>query len=349
MFEGAIILEKAIFHIVDRKKDKIILKDDLLDLKNEKLVNILTKQIVNTLDDSNRIFAEFNQVDNKILFSLNNFLDDENVFIVESQNITRKLAESMKGTNATSANFFIIKFKRGNSSAIALIKLNFQEVFYSEESISENGKTKVKIVLNDKAFYEKQKLEKCMILYLNEGLNTFDKNIPIADQSTMLILDRQNIEVSDFFGNKFLDIKLLNEKRQSTKAMFNEINDFLEDEIVDPLEYFDKKHIVSQYFSDKDEFLLGDLMKVAFDENGDKEKIDKLNKTINDKKISANFNIDSEYTKKNKYQTIRTEEGIIIKMPVDLEYCLEYCTNQEVNEYNNEKKDIMLKGVKLLK
>lgn len=337
-FEGIIQIESVIVHILDKKGNRHRLSD-LPIVTDDKLNNLIIKHINNSIKNDSRIFAKFNDEDNEVKKSCINILKDGENFIEESKKISYKLFRAMQGSNAASANFLIVKFKHGEENAIALLKLDFNDNFYTEE-VNENGKVKIEVKVMDAGFNSKQKIQKCAFIY-----DDIIKN----NESDILIVDNQDKEkgVSYYFATDFLDCELVNDGVQNTKLMIKETMNFINKKYENnPEEQLSKTFMVSKIFSQNDEFILEKAINILFDDESTRNE---FKEGLKDKKLDYKFVIDeNNVNKRLKNRSIQTVNGILIKANAKLfnRKDIDYIENKE---YDEGYVDVVIKKVKINK
>lgn len=332
-FEGLIEINKAIVHIINPKENYCKLSGYELE-KNKRLENLITKYINTSIKYDTRRFAKFNQGENIVRKASINMLNDDNVFIEESQKISKELFRSMQRTNASPANFLIVKYTHDNKKAIALLKLDFNNNFYTRD-VEENGKTKIEVKIEDAGFNDKQKIQKCAFIY---------EDITLDSQANIVILDKQSKdEVSNYFGNIFLNSSLLNDNRVNTNNMIDEINKFINEKYInEPKTQLAKTYELTTYFKQSLDFEIDDMLNKVFDEDQTRNE---FKEKIGSKTIDYSFKIDDKKVEqKFKCRHISTNNGIMIKANASL-FNSESIDISEKNEDGFV--DIIIKKVKI--
>ncbi|MEG1256373.1 nucleoid-associated protein [Clostridium sp.] len=332
-FEGNVIIEKVIIHILNHKENIHKLSEFEISLNN-KLNFLLQSYINDSIRSPSRVFAKFNDIDNVVKNSSIKILQDDNEFIEESKKISRQLFKSMKGTNASAANLLVVKYRHGLEKAIGVFKIDFNDSFLTEEK-EEKGKIKIVINTMNNGFSITQKLQKCVLIY--------DDIINEAD-SSILLLDKQDDNVSDYFVSRFLECELLNNSKKSTKSMIKGILEIINNEYGDdPIELINKTHNLTSLFDTSKKFKLDIAIKQIFPtENLQKKATDIINK----KKIDNTFDINEDQVKKQlNRRSITTSNGIKLKGKASL-----FNTNEiSVGEsYEDGTVDIIIKKVKII-
>ncbi|MFR9241031.1 MAG: nucleoid-associated protein [Clostridium baratii] len=329
---GVINIKKAIVHVLNQK-EKHIMSDYDIEL-NDRLNSLIVKHIDKSNVSEAKVFAKFNNEDNNtIRKSCLNIFNNETIFIEESKNISRELYKAMTGTNASAANLLIVYFTHGSKKALAIMKLDFSDNFYTEHEII-GGKMKINVKINGTGFSDSQKLRKCAII--NEDTMT------IGDKE-FLLLDTQSGDVSDYFRIGFLNSDLINDSKNNTKKVIKEINKYINKKFEDnPKEMVKKTFLFTNIIENNTEFKIDTVLNSLFEE---KDTIDEVKGIISNEKIDFNFKIDKNTSeKKFKNVTIVSENGISLKAKSSL------FNEQDIvlsDPDSDGKVDITLKGIKI--
>ena len=301
-FEGIIQVNKVIVHILNQKESKHRLNNFEV-ATNDVLDSLIIKHINTSIKNDSRMFARFNSGDTTVRDSCINILNDSSNFIEESKKISMQLYRSMKGTNASPANFLIVQYKHGIENAIALLKVNFNESFYTEEII-ENGMPKIILKLNIDGFNKNQNLQKCAFIY-DDLLSDTNANIVLLDKQT-------KEDVSNYFGNIFLNCDLINDYKKNTKNMIRELTNFINAKYEsEPQDQIEKTFQLTDVLNSNKIFDLNKVLDRLFDEDSIK---DDFKESIKEKEIDYTFVIDKARVEKrlrNRY--ITTDNGISLK------------------------------------
>jgi len=165
----------------------------------------------------------------------------------------------MRGTNASPANFLIAHYSQGTQKAIALLKLDFNDNFYTEEVAVGDGTMKIEVKVKDAGFYEKQKLQKCAFIY---------EDVLTNNEALIVILDKQaKDDVSHYFGNEFLNSSLFLDDRANTKNMIEEIQNFINTKYDNEAKMLiDTTYSLTSYFKSKEVFEIDDMLNKVFND-----------------------------------------------------------------------------------
>lgn len=332
-FTGTIKINKVILHILNQENKTQRLSDFEI-TTDIRLDNLIIKHINTSIKHDSRRFAQFNSGQNIVRQSCINILNNLDTFVGESKHISRQLFLAMRGTNASSANLLVVQYSHGEGTAIAILKLDFDDSFHTEEVIQE-GKIKIVVKIDDAGFNKRQKLQKCAFV---------NSNILQDNDSKIVILDKQASEdVSNYFGSTFLNCKLVNDDKANTVNMIKEFVVFINDKYKEqPKKQMSKTYELTSIFQTNNNFELQPILDRLFDEENVKEE---FKNKIESKEIDYCFNIDKEKVVKHlKSRSIITENGISLKGQASL------FNNVDINvtdEYDEGYVDIIIKKVKI--
>lgn len=336
--DETISVEKAIVHVIDQSKNKKrkILSNYELEI-NDSLETLMIKHVNESFKNNSRIFAKFCKGENIVRDSCIKILENDNNFIEESKIIATHLFNSMNKTNASSANLLIFTYCEKESKSIGILKLDFDENFFTKEITGDDGSTKVVVIINGNGFNKNQKLRKCAII---------DENIKDNLDSPFLLLDTQNTndQISTYFKVSFLNCELLNDEKTNTRNMVKEINNYINQIYKDePKKMMEKTYDFTAALRSSEMFDLDNVAKKVFDND---EERNKLQEIITNKKIDPKFKINvGVIQKKLNNRKIVTENGICLKAKDSL-------FNEsdiEIVEKENGLSDIIIHKVKIEK
>ena len=331
-FSGVININKVIVHILNQEEKSHKLSDFEL-TTNEKLNNLIIKHITTSIKHDSRRFAKFNRNQNIVYKSCINILSKPDDFVEESKNISRQLFLAMKGTNASSANLLIVQYSHGEEQAVAILKLDFDDSFHTEEK-KEGEKTKIEVKIDGASFNKRQKLQKCSFVY---------EDILENEESEIVILDKQIEDVSNYFGSTFLDCVLSNNDKTNTKNMINEVVNFINEKYEkSPKKQIAKTYEITSFFQVNPNFELDSMLNRVFDEEDIK---DEFKNKIQNNKLDYTFTVDMPTVEKHlKGRSIITENGILLKGQASL------FNSKDIDisdEYDGGYVDIIIKKVKI--
>ncbi len=334
-FEGLITVEKVILHILDRKNNKCKLSEIEIEL-NDKLNSKINKYILDSIKDPAKVFAVFKECDDNVVYKNSKIIiEKEEGFIDQSKKIARELYNAMQGTNAAAANLLLVKYKHGIENALGIFKIELGDtLLMNEKPIDDKYEISLKAVGN--AISDSRKLQKCALIY---GDAFEDENNPI------LLLDKQDTDVSDYFMLGFLGCEPLSNSQKNTKDMIKRlsahINEIYEN---DEQELIEKTHNLTDFFEKNKEFSLEKALSHIFSCEKIEEKV--IN-DINKHKIDNTFSIDeSEVDRLTKRRTIVTSSGINLKGKASLFNPNEILIGEK---YDDGTVDITIKRVKILR
>lgn len=307
--DGNISITNAIVHVLNQDKSNggHFLSDYEIEL-DEKLNSLIIKHIIDAFKHESRLFAKFINDDNSVRKSCIEIIDNEENFIDESKKISRELYRAMSGTNASSANLLICRYMHGPLVSVAIIKLDFNENFYTEK-IEEEGKIKIIVKLNGNGFTKSQRLRKCAII---------DQDILEDIESSFLLLDTQNgEEVSTYFRTSFLNCELINSSKINTNNVIKEVVGFINEKYaLEPSNMFEKTYAFTSKLEKSEDFDIDETLASVFEEEDFREQ---FKEKIKSKKIDFEFKVDKDSVEKRlKSRTLITENGISLRAKASL-------------------------------
>lgn len=239
---GRIIFEKVIVHSLDNKTNNKRLS--AFELENyTRIEPQLARHIQRSEKHDNRKIAFFTGQTNIVKDSCKNIFKNNNAFVNESQTIAEHLFRCMTG-NASPANLILCKYSEDGVNKIALLKMDFNEIFTPIEKIID-GKLKIELEVIDKSLPSKnEKLQKCV--FISENIFLED-----MEEEHILLLDKQRGKnVSEFFSKAFLGCELKNTNNQNLGMFIHEFTNCINNE------YKDDPQIKSQLFKKFKEVLI---------------------------------------------------------------------------------------------
>ncbi|MBC5627877.1 nucleoid-associated protein [Clostridium sp. NSJ-6] len=303
---GRIIFEKVIVHSLDNKTNNKKLSDFELE-DYSRIEPQLARHIQRSEKHDNRKIAFFTGKTNIVKDACEKIFKNDDAFVNESQTIAEHLFRCMTG-NASPANLILCKYSEEGIKKIALLKMDFNEIFTPIEKVVD-GKLKIELEAIDKSLPSKnEKLQKCV--FISE--NIFLKDI---EEEHILLLDKQRgKEVSEFFSKAFLSCELKNTNNQNFGVFIHEFTSYINDE------YKDNPQVKSQLFKKFKEVLINckgqdinvpDFLGEIFTDEGIKDKA--LEKIGEKENFDFEFNVDPEYLN-GRFQKVRyvTNSGITI-------------------------------------
>lgn len=330
---GFISIKKAIVHVLDQKT-KHTMSDYDIDL-NDRLNALITKHVTKSNISEAKVFAKFkdeSSENNKVKESCLKIFDNDEVFIEESKNISRELYKAMSGTNASAANLLVVYFTYDSKKALAIMKLDFSDNFYTQEKTIED-KVKIEVKINGTGFSDSQKLRKCAII---------DEDT-IKGGKEFLLLDTQSGDVSDYFRIGFLNSNLINDAKINTKKVIKEVNNYINEKFeANPKEMVKKTFLFTNIIETSNEFKIDTVLAAVFQTESDVIEVKNI---ISNANIDFNFKIDKGVLeKKLKNVTIVSENGISLKAKPSLFNEKDIILSDPDSD---GKVDITIKGIKI--
>ncbi|QEK11904.1 nucleoid-associated protein [Crassaminicella thermophila] len=209
----AVIIKKAIVHILDRNADAPILTDFEQEVQ-EDIHEFLEKHIIKSLQDEENKKAKFRGGLSIVKDACLEIFRDEEQFVKCSQEIANQLFKAMKSNNnISSADLVVCLYTASDKNYIGILKLDYKKSFIHEIEYVDD-KFKISIVPQMISLPGmSQRLQKC----------AFVKEINEDDEYDLIVLDNQvygkdeDAEIARFFVNNFLNCNVLIDNRDKTK------------------------------------------------------------------------------------------------------------------------------------
>lgn len=334
---GRINLKNIIVHSLDNKKPNGLKLSDF-ELDNYSEIELqLVKHIQRSQNHDNRKIAKFIGTRNIVRDSCESIFNNEEDFIEKSKIIAEHLYRSMIKT-ASPANLIICRYLDNGNENLALLKMDFNEIFVPVEEIIE-GKLKIRLELINKSLPSKnEKLQKCVFI----SKYIFDSD---CKEPNILILDKQRgKEVSDFFSKSFLNCELINTDNENTGNFIHEFTDFLNTSYLGNPK---AKTILLHQLENELENSIGEVVSVPeiigrlYHDEEEKEKV--LESIGIKQNFDFEFWIDEEYIKRRfKKKKYITSNGLSISGEVDV---FESESFEITNPDSNGNVDIIIKNI----
>ncbi|QXM06162.1 nucleoid-associated protein [Crassaminicella indica] len=209
----AIILKKAIIHVLDRNGDVPILTDFEQEI-NEDIHEFLEKHIIKSLQDEENRKGKFRGGLSVVKEACYNIFKNEESFIDASKAIAEQLFKAMKSNNnISSCDLVVCLYTAEDKDYIGILKLDYKKSFIHDVEFVDD-KLKVSIIPQTIGLPGmSQRLQKCAFI------KAADEN----DEYDMIVLDKQiygkdeDGEIAQFFINDFLNCDVLLDSRDKTK------------------------------------------------------------------------------------------------------------------------------------
>lgn len=299
----SVIIRKAIMHIMDSETGTPGLSESLLEL-NEEMNEFLRKHILRVLNSDEKKHCQFNEGESDIYDMLQSF-DEENLVEISSKMMEKLYGIMNSNIDIPAGDVFVVTFQMDSNISMALLKMNYMEVYYHYTRIaevSENGLIRQKTALPG----EGAKLKEAIII----NLSTMD--IDIIEKKYEV-----NGEKKDYLSEMFLQCHTRMSQKTKldivAKAVDQINKKFYEDDIERKLEA--KSAIYSGCVEDDalvveeiGEKLFGDVPEIREEFE---EKVGKYNIQKEAVKIE-----NPSTAKKYEKQQIITDVGIEITIPM---------------------------------
>lgn len=307
MNKDEIRLRKVILHIMDSTAGQPTLSDDCLEMGSE-FQDFIKEHIAKLFSGDDCKKCEFHKQESEV-YQLLNAYDDEN-FVAISKDIASVLYSIMNANiDIPAADLFIVRFTADSLEYLAILKMNYKSM-YTHRSVPEND-----FIINEIFSYkellptESQRLSEACVIRL-------------SDLQVLLIEKKAEIngKKEDYFSEYFLKVKTkLSDKKKLSivERAIESVNAeaYEETERYEPM--MQAKAIINQQIEKNGGFVVEELGDMVFKEREDlrtayQDKLEKYN-MVKEEVLPKSENT----TKKFKKQSLVTDTGIEIKIPMD--------------------------------
>lgn len=308
---------KYIIHEIDNKNEEMELSETFITLgESPEFGEMLKKHITNSLNDEKRRIAKFINGNSSVLRYCNSIFTDDESFVDDSKEITKKLELSMKNKNISPAYLLICLYTDDDGKKIAILKLDFNKNVRKIVT-TVNGMKKIFIEIEEEGLPgPNQKLQKCAFVSEHE--------MSLEDGTTydLILLDRQNRSadisaIANFFAIGFLESEFVLTSKDQTKKFKKVAENYVEGLFGKDSD--DTRRIIRGLYSRLDNDSEIDVISFARDIFGDgTSEYDNFIKVASEKVGDFSFNIDHTYTSK-VFQKIMidTKTGFEIKTTLE--------------------------------
>ncbi|MFW6015483.1 MAG: nucleoid-associated protein [bacterium] len=298
---------QAILHILDNQNDFIKESDFLLTL-NEKIIEFLKKHILNSLDDDKTRAANFITSGNIVKNSCNAILNSSDCFVEESKKIANSLFLAMSNKTISPADLLVVNFESNKNKYIALLKMDYNEIYKHVYEETDDGKIKTDLVIDDSTSLPNlnQKLQKSAFIQSEDS----------ADDYEIIILDKQassksaGKDIAQFFLKSFLNAKLEKDDKYKTQVFIQSTIKYLNNNVQDSKK---RKEIINYMYdtlNQQSEINIRDFANI-FDEQDREEYLGVL---FGEKLADYEFKPDESILEKHKKIVLETNQDIKIRM-----------------------------------
>ncbi len=213
----AVIIKKAIIHVLDRNADTPILADFEQEI-DEDIHEFLEKHIVKSLADEENKKAKFKDGMTTVKNACQAIFQDDSRFLESSHIIAQHMFRAMKNNNQiSSADLVICLYSAHEENYIGILKMDYKKSFiHNVEFIDDQ----LRISILPQAIGLPgigQKIQKC----------AFIKPFDTEEEFDLIVLDKQSYgkdedsEIAHFFANNFLCCDVLIDSRDKTRSFKN--------------------------------------------------------------------------------------------------------------------------------
>lgn len=300
------VIKNAILHILNNREEFKKMSDYTLEL-DDKIKEFIKKHILKSVNDDKTRAAKFEGENNSVKISCNNIFENPDTFVKSSKEIANQLFISMSNKTISPADLIVVSFESNNNNYLALLKMDYNEIYIHDVKETEDGKTKTKLVVDERSSLPNlnQKLQKSAFIQPENNDNNFD----------IVILDKQtnsksaDKDIAQFFLRNFLNAKLEKDDKHKTRVFKNSTIDFVNEKYEDSKE---REEIISYMYNTlerKSQINIRDFSDVISEENQEEYVEFLISEDIGD----YEFKPDEEIIN-NKKVVIKTREDIQIRL-----------------------------------
>jgi nucleoid-associated protein YejK len=214
---------------------------------NNEIVDTFKKRISKACGNPSKSFKVEIGDDRKFLATVINIKNSEdNAFITHTQDSARSLAESQEGKNTNEGYLIIIDGTNSDSTHICIaIKASFDDALEPSET---DGMIIIKRLTNI-LLSSNQKLFKIGIIQEKFNLETG------IEHEAILFDDQINTgeRPAQFFYSDYLGFKLDSNPKYKCKQLFNDVNSFIDNNIVDKGQRYETSNALRTYLKNEEE------------------------------------------------------------------------------------------------
>ncbi|MEW9123175.1 MAG: nucleoid-associated protein [Thermotaleaceae bacterium] len=213
----AVIIKKAIIHVLDRNADAPIYTDFEQEI-NEDIHEFLEKHILKALQDEDNKKAKFRGGTTTVKDACLNVFIDENIFVEASKVIANQMFKALQqNSQVSSCDLVVCLYEAQEKNYVGILKMDYKKSFIHNLEFLED-KLKISIMPQSIGLPNMgQRLQKC----------AFIKEPKEEDDFDLILLDKQVFqkdedgEVAQFFSSYFLNCEILIDNRDRTKIFKN--------------------------------------------------------------------------------------------------------------------------------
>ena len=306
----AIIIEKAIIHVLDKNADEPLLTDFTQEI-NEEIHEFLEKHIIKALRDEDNKTAKFRDGRSAVENACLEIFQDNGNFVDISKKIALHLFKSMKeNNNIPSSDLVVCMYSSQGDQYIGILKLDYKTSFIHNIEYCNDG-FKISIMSQTIGLPGiGQRIQKCAFIKKPLEDNVFE----------LIVLDKQafqkdtEADVAQFFLQKFLNCAIVIDNRDHTKLFKNVTEKWARKNLKNDIDVAQelREEMVESLKNGVDI----DLQKFAGNIFGN--DIDRKHKLleymVNEGLETESFEVDKKWVEKRMTKrTIKTDSGIEIK------------------------------------
>jgi len=210
-----ISINEAVLHILDTNSDEPILNEYRLDL-DEDVYRFLLRHTERCLREEELRYALFNEERNIVKEISQEYLSGQADIVTASKEIARQMFTLMKSnSNIPSCDLAAVSISTEYGPMLGIFKMDYIKNFtHSVDFIDE--KIGIKILPEYSGLpSSSSKIQKC----------AFIKPVRAGQEFNLMVLDKQNKD-SNYFTNKYLGCRLIDNERDKTKNLIKAVEDW---------------------------------------------------------------------------------------------------------------------------
>jgi len=305
----AIIISKAILHVVDNTKMDLNISNEELDFESETCYEFITKHVRRLSKSPNCQTGVFNK-ESEVLTYIQQFKDTQIYFKELTTLLVTKLSEIMFAhVDIPPSDVLFVKFTEDDVEHLAIIKLNYNDCFVRQRSVDDKGNVDNQIIkFNNVLPLNAAKVEEACIIPFDEMVIRLLEKPHLADGDACL-----------YFSTLFLDCNTNISKRE-TVDIIDDVNNSIN------LKYFDDNldnlvkisNAIIEEAEDSEGFVrMENVATKAF--GADSEIKDEYIKLIRECGIIEDVDLGEKFVRKEfGTQKFTADNGIEVKFPTEL-------------------------------
>lgn len=328
------LINSYVMHVLDKTSSEPTLSSDLgvVTAETDKYVQKLIKKVLKDEDMRKGVFKEYN--DNVVKNCCEQILYKED-FIGHSNELATHLFNVVScAGDMTSGILVVCDFAEKEEEYVAIIKLDYKEIFEQSVVIGEDGECTVEVISNPQSISDR--IKQAVIVGLN-GIND-DYHLRFLDK------DAEKEETDTAFIRDFLDVTKVVDDKYKTKMFIKRAENWITNAMgTDVKKAEDAKSLLVYTLKEKDAL---DVDVFASNVGLDADLKESLKEYLEENNIGDTFEIDKPYVeKKLKKRNIKMDNGFKISGDLcDFDDPMKY----SIRKNENGSTDVVIKNVNFI-